>query len=119
VAAPTGSSGSMLVKNAGGHSDFMGCFVSGYAEACERIRATLLDAPPENGKRVLLYICPECGDVGCGAYSALVRRDRESYVWENFAYQVGEYDSTSLEAVGPFVFELSLYKAGLLNASRF
>lgn len=75
----------MLVKNAGGHSDFMGCFVNGYAEACERIRATLLDAPPDNGKRVLLYICPECGDVGCGAYSALVRRDRESYVWENFA----------------------------------
>jgi hypothetical protein len=73
----------MLVKNAGGHSDFMGCFVSGYAESCERTRATLLDVPPENGKRVLLYICPECGDVGCGAYSALVRRDRESYVWEN------------------------------------
>ena len=56
----------MLVKNAGGHSDFMGCFVSGYAESCERTRATLLDVPPENGKRVLLYICPECGDVGCG-----------------------------------------------------
>ena len=109
----------MLVKNAGGHSDFMGCFVSGYAEACDRIRATLIDVPPENGKRVLLYICPECGDVGCGAYSALVRRDRESYVWENFAYQVGEYDSTSLEAVGPFVFESNLYKAGLLAASGF
>ena len=109
----------MLVKNAGGHSDFMGCFVSGYAEACERMSAMLLDVPPENGKRVLLYICPECGDVGCGAYSALVRRDRECYVWESFAYQTSECDLKSVEELGPFVFEASLYTAALFAASGF
>lgn len=109
----------MLVKNAGGHSDFMGCFVSGYAEECERMSAMLLDVPRENGKRVLLYICPECGDVGCGAYSALVRRDRESYVWESFAYQTSECDLTSVEEFGPFVFEAGLYTAALVAASGF
>lgn len=63
----------MLVECAGGHADFMGCFVSGYAKECERMPSMLLDVSPESGKRVLLYICPECGDIGCGAYSVLVR----------------------------------------------
>jgi len=107
----------MLVKNAGGHSDFMGCFVSGYAEECERMSAMLLNVPLENGKRVLLYICPECGDVGCGAYSAIVRRDHESYVWESFAYQTSECDLMLVEPFGPFVFEESLYTAALFAAS--
>ncbi|WP_186296859.1 hypothetical protein [Cupriavidus campinensis] len=76
----------------------------------------LLDVSPESEKRVLLYICPECGDVACGAYSVLVRRERESYVWEGFA-QTSESDLKSAETVGPFIFDASMYKDSVLAAS--
>lgn len=107
----------MLVKCAGGHADFMGCFVSGYAKECERMSSILLDVSPEGGKRVLLYICPECGDIACGAYSVLVRREQEFYVWESFAYQTSEADLKTVEAFGPFVFDASMYKCSVLAAS--
>lgn len=107
----------MLVESAGGHSDFMGCFVSGHAKECERMSTMLLDIPPVGGKRVLLYICPECGDVACGAYSVLVRRDLESYRWESFAYQTSESDLTTVETLGLFVFDASMYKDSVLAAS--
>lgn len=107
----------MLVESAGGHSDFMGCFVSGYAKECKRMSTMLLVIPPVGGKRVLLYICPECGDVACGAYSVLVRRERESYKRESFAYQTSESDSKTVEAFGPFVFDANMYKNSVLAAS--
>jgi hypothetical protein len=107
----------MLVESAGGHSDFMGCFVSGYAKECERMSTMLLDIPPVSGKRVLLYICPECGDIACGSYSVLVRREIESYRWESFAYQTSESDLTTFETLGPFVFDASMYKDSVLAAS--
>lgn len=79
--------------------------------------AMLLDVPPERGKRVLLYTCPECGDVACGAYSALVRRECESYVWESFAYQTSESDLHIVEAIGPFAFDAYTYESSVLAAS--
>lgn len=97
----------------------MGCFVSGYAKECERVSSMLLDVPPESGKRVLLYICPECGDVACGAYSVLVRRELEWYVWESFAYQTSDCELNAVEAFGPFVFDASTYRAAVLAASAF
>ncbi len=107
----------MLVKRAGGHADFMGCFVSGCAKECEHMSSMLLGVLPGSGKRVLLYICPECGDVACGAYSVLVRRERESYVWESFAYQTSESDLKTLEAFGPFAFDARMYRGSVLAAS--
>lgn len=77
----------------------------------------LLGVLPGSGKRVLLYICPECGDVACGAYSVLVRRERESYVWESFAYQTSESDLKTLEAFGPFAFDARMYRGSVLAAS--
>jgi hypothetical protein len=95
----------------------MGCFVSGYAKECELMSTMLLDIPSVGGKRVLLYICPECGDVACGAYSVLVRCELESYRWESFAYQTSESDMTPVETVGPFVFDACMYKDSVLAAS--
>lgn len=107
----------MLVESTGGHSDFMGCFVSSYAKESERMSKMLLDIPPVGGKRVLLYICPECGDVACGAYSVLVQRELESYRWESFAYQTSESDLMTVETLGPFIFNASMYKDSVLAAS--
>lgn len=107
----------MLVKSAGGHADLMGCFVSAYAKECERMSSMLLDIPPEGGKRISLYICPECGDVACGAYSVLVRRERESYVLESFSYQTSEIDLETVNEIGPFVFDSNMYKDSALAAA--
>ncbi|WGS51682.1 hypothetical protein LFL96_09365 [Paraburkholderia sp. D15] len=107
----------MLVESTGGHADFMGCFVTGYAKECERTSSMLIDVSAESEKRVLIYICPECGDIACGAYSVVVRRDHEAYVWESFAYQTGESDLKRLDAFGPFFFDASVYKDSVLAAS--
>ncbi|AXF05025.1 hypothetical protein CUJ88_42620 [Paraburkholderia hospita] len=111
----------LLVQRAGGHSDFMGCFVNGYVEECQRARTRLLGISLQSGteSRVLLYICPECGDVGCGAYSAVVRRDATSYLWRSFAYQTSERDLNVLDMPGPFVFEASHYETAVLAAAAF
>lgn len=111
----------LLVQRAGGHSDFMGCFVNGYAGECQKARTRLLGISSQSGSehRVLLYICPECGDVGCGAYSAVVRRDATSYIWHSFAYQTSERDLNVLEMLGPFVFEASQYEIAVLAAATF
>lgn len=77
----------------------------------------LLDVSAESEKRVLIYICPECGDIACGAYSVVVRREREAYVWKSFAYQTSESDLKAVEAFGPFVFDASVYKDSVLAAS--
>ncbi len=94
----------------------MGCFVSGYAEACERMRATLRLRTDSvccfTSAQSAVILAAAHIRSSCGAIA-------ECYVWENIAYQVGGYDSTSLEAVGPFVFESSLCEAGLLAASEF
>ena len=109
----------VLVREGGGHSDFMGAFVQGYPESLAEFagQLTLQAAPLSDSGRVLLYICPECGDIGCGAYSAKVARDQDTYSWGDFAYENGYEDPRPLEAVGPFVFEASQYEAVIASAS--
>ena len=109
----------ILVQEDGGHGDLMGVLVHGYPEsnADVAMQLRLQVAPPSHSERVLLYICPECGDIGCGAYSAMVNRDEEIYTWKDFFYENGYEDPRSLETVGPFLFEASQYEAAILSAS--
>jgi hypothetical protein len=37
--------------------------------------------------RLALYVCPECGDLGCGALSAVVERVGDDVVWRDFGWQ--------------------------------
>jgi hypothetical protein len=108
-----------LVRLGGGHSDFMGCFVKGYPEQNGKcVDKLLAHAKPdtENG-RVLLYICPECGDVGCGAYAARVTKTDEYYIWSDFAYENGYEDAQPLDNIGPFNFERSVYENIIRHAA--
>ena len=108
----------ILVQEHGGHSDFMGAFVQGFPESQRDIARQLrLQAEPSTDSgRVLLYICPECGDIGCGAYSARVSRDQGTYSWSDFAYENGYEDPRLLDGVGPFVFEIGPYEAAIASA---
>ena len=108
-----------LVKIDGGHSDFMGCFVKGFAEPAAKAAAMLLSqATPDSASgRVLLYVCPECGDIGCGAYAVRIEKTNIGYSWGDFAYENGYEESRVIEGVGPFFFERSNYESAISCAA--
>jgi len=65
--------------------------------------------------RVPLYICPECGDLGCQSLSARVVEEPDRFVWTEFAYEAN-YDAgpaTQFLAVRPFSVEKRAYTAVL------
>jgi hypothetical protein len=109
-----------VVSVAGGHADFMGCFVRGFAES-NRAKLELLsgsaDAETADG-RVLLYVCPECGDMGCGSYAAKVKVSAEVVEWFDFAYENGYEPARPLQELGPFVFALKQYMSTVTAASE-
>ncbi|WP_024677998.1 hypothetical protein [Pseudomonas syringae] len=110
-----------LVSAAGGHSDFMGCFVRGFPESNSLAKSRLLlseQAEIESG-RVLLYICPECGDIGCGAYSVHVSQRDEEFTWELFAYENGYEEPQIIAGIGPFTFEKHAYETAMDDAIAF
>ena len=109
----------ILGREDGGHGDFMGAIVQDYPESQADVarQLTLQTAPSSESGRVLLYTCPECSDIGCGAYSAKVSRDQGTYRWGDFAYENGYEDPRPLRTVGPFAFEASQYEAAIALAS--
>jgi len=108
-----------LLKVDGGHSDFMGCFVKGFPDQNHRAIAKLmLQADPDTERGgVLLYICPECGDIGCGAYSTRVTKTDAGYTWEDFAYENGYEEPRAIEGIGPFIFAQDAYEIALSQAA--
>ncbi|WP_101317318.1 hypothetical protein [Aeromonas sobria] len=110
---------STIVKIDGGHADFMGCLVHGFpkqnAQAVERF--TCAASPDSESGRILLYICPECGDIGCGAYSAFIEHGGGTYVWRDFAYENGYEDPRPILGVGPYTFETKQYEIEVYRAS--
>ena len=68
------------------------------------------DLPPD---RVALYVCPECGDLGCGAITASVLREGDGVVWRDFAWERDwsdpAVDDRRVIPAGPFIFERAPY----------
>jgi hypothetical protein len=62
--------------------------------------------------RVALYICPECGDIGCGVVSVKISRDRSDIVWSDLVWE-NNYDNNlvTLEKLGPFRFNEEDYRS--------
>lgn len=98
-----------------GGLDLAGCF--GWGEAEEQQRAAeqlLLRSPSElSPGRVPLYVCPECGDLECGAVTVHVERTNDSFVWSDFAMEGGP-DSpptrySKWQSLGPFAFNKTEY----------
>ena len=61
--------------------------------------------------RYQLYICPECGDIGCGAVTARVEREGEFIVWRDFGFE-NDYEEPQLSEstnVAPLYFEATAY----------
>lgn len=63
-------------------------------------------------ERILLYVCADCGDLGCGALSAQISFTENSVVWSDFAYENASEILENYPKIGPFEFE----KAAYMNA---
>jgi hypothetical protein len=77
------------------------------------LRDLLLMASPGDTQsgRVGLYVCPLCGDFGCGVVSAKVSCLEGDYVWSDFVHETNLSDEClSLDKIGPFRFDGNLYR---------
>ena len=87
------------------------------------LRTLLLERPPylETGRHEL-YVCPFCGDIGCGSITAAVQETPQSVIWSDFRYEANAwfndeseiFHRSRLQGVGPFEFEKHLYREALL-----
>ena len=111
---------SLLGLLAKGGADMMGCFVRGYGDLNQRAHESLLSAKPDDdcGGRTLLYTCPECGDIGCGAFAAKIDISGGKAVWSDFAYVNGYEPPSLLPEIGPFQFSLEDYSSAIESASH-
>jgi hypothetical protein len=68
-------------------------------------------------KRRSLFICSECGDLGCGAITVVVEKHDGAIVWKNFGYE-NNYEKEVLldeyRSIGPFTFNAMEYERVLL-----
>jgi hypothetical protein len=76
------------------------------------------DADFANVRRAL-FVCAECGDLGCGAITVLVKRTADRVVGDDFGYE-NTYEerltSDDYADVGPFEFEFHQYESTFLTA---
>lgn len=63
------------------------------------------------GKRAVLFGCPECSDLACGAITVLVSRDEDSVKWSDFAHENGFEPETPMTGIGPVAFDWAAYLA--------
>ncbi|MEV5550486.1 oxidoreductase [Streptomyces sp. NPDC052309] len=82
-----------------------------------QVRSLLLETDaPLPGGRYVIYGCPECEDLACGAVTAVIRRDGDDFIWRDFAWQTGEHADLELNGyhgIGPFRFSGAEYRAAL------
>lgn len=65
-----------------------------------------------------LFVCSECGDLGCGTITAQVEKREGIVTWKNIGYENNYEDRVELDeysTVGPFTFEAVAYEQTLLK----
>jgi hypothetical protein len=77
------------------------------AKSIERLmRRSRPDLP---SGRISLYVCPESGDLGCGAVGAYIEHANGALVWREFAFEAPGAEPSELTTLGPFVFDREAY----------
>ncbi|MFE0099766.1 oxidoreductase [Streptomyces sp. NPDC059009] len=84
------------------------------------VRRLLLEAEaPLADGRYVIYGCPECEGLDCGAVTAVIERaadGSDDFVWRDFAWQTGERADLELNGyhgIGPFRFRGEAYRSAL------
>jgi hypothetical protein len=90
--------------------------------AVESAKRLMLMQPADfaNNRRSL-FICAECGELGCGAVSITVERSNDGFVWRDFGYENDWEDKVLTEAysdLGPFIFSPDEYVSALNDVVR-
>ncbi|MEV0640717.1 oxidoreductase [Streptomyces sp. NPDC050619] len=84
-----------------------------------QVRSLLRETPaPLPGGRYVIYGCPECEDLGCGAVTAVIDRDGDDFIWRDFAWQTDEHADLELNGyhgIGPFRFQGGAYRQALAS----
>ena len=78
------------------------------------LAALLLQTPADlSDNRRSLYVCPECGDLNCGALTAVVERDGDFVVWRDFLFtaDLDTWAPQAYPALGPYRFRWSEYES--------
>lgn len=82
-----------------------------------QVRSLLLEAEPAlPGGRHVIYGCPECESLECGAVTAVIEREHDDFVWRDFAWQTDETADLELSGyhgIGPYRFRADQYRAEL------
>jgi len=77
-------------------------------------RLLTLDTGDLPNGRVSLYVCPECGDLGCGVISVQIDVAEDKITWRDFGYENSyeeHVERDSYSSVGPFHFSRPVYEA--------
>lgn len=81
-------------------------------------RLLLKDETDFPNSRQSLYVCAECGDLGCGAVSALIEETTgDRIVWRDFGYQ-NNYEETvyfNYTELKSFSFDKAEYEKVIKN----
>ena len=110
----------ILINEHGGHNDYMGCFSKGWNELNNDSKNKLLlkKEPDTTDGRIKMYVCPECGDIGCGVFCCKIEKTNEFYIWKDFAYENGYEDAKIINKIGPYYFDKIVYEKLILELSR-
>jgi hypothetical protein len=108
------------IKNAGYDlvSVFTADWASSYREDAVRRLLFKEDSDFPNGRRSL-YVCSECGDLGCGAVTIILDKKEETVVWRDFGYENTYEDIVQFKKLmhlGPFQFSLESYQKTIESA---
>jgi hypothetical protein len=63
----------------------------------------------------MLYVCPECGDIDCGAVTANIQDLGDRIVWKDFGYETGGGLTEEYLEIQPAAFERQGYFQAFLN----
>ena len=114
--------GESLWEALGKRHDMVSIFCAEYSsdETAKAVGRLLLnvnaDLPDD---RRSFFLCSECGDLGCGAITAVIERQAETITWKAFGYENTYEDKILLDAygtVGPFTFDATAYRRTLIQA---
>jgi hypothetical protein len=88
-------------------------------ESVERLLGTRPGDAPQG--RVCVYVCPECGDLGCGAVTIRLVLTDHSVEWRDWGYQ-NDYDDgvvdDSLSDLPNLTFDRRQYTMALVAAAQ-
>ena len=60
--------------------------------------------------RVMIYVCPECGDIDCGAITAIIKDFGDRIIWSDFGYETNYGGLTeTYDQIEPIEFDRASY----------